>query len=304
MGNRAPHLLLISMRPHQWIKNLFVLAPLLFGRKLGEGPAVGQAVYATGVFCLMSASLYLLNDVVDAASDRSHPLKCHRPIASGALSVQTALVVCFALLCASLWLATVLGQSFLVVSTLYCGLMVAYSLGLKRFIVVDAMAIASGFVLRVVGGAVAVDVEASHWLVVCAFLLALYLAFAKRRHELLILRQSAPEHRLVLGEYTSGYLEQASNILAGATIVCYALYTVAPETVARFGTDRLIYGTVFVIYGLLRYMALIQNTAEGGNPGRLLLRDKPLLAAVLGWAIYNALVIYSRTLPALWEGLR
>jgi len=170
-------------------------------------------------------------------------------------------------------------------------------------IVLDAMAISVGFVLRVVGGAIAVGVMPTHWLIVCAFLLALFLAFTKRRQELLTLSSNAVEHREVLSRYSVDYLEKVNGIIISAAIVCYALYTVAPETVQRFETDSLIYGTVFVIYGMLRYMALIDNPANGGNPSKMLLQDKPLLLTVAGWAIYNSIVIYHVSLKELWKFL-
>jgi 4-hydroxybenzoate polyprenyltransferase len=163
--------------------------------------------------------------------------------------------------------------------------------------ILDCIVIAAGFVLRVVSGAVAIAVTPTHWLIACAFFLALYLAFAKRRQELLVLSDSASQHRAVLGQYTVSYLEQVKNILTSATIVCYALYTVAPETIERFGTEQLIYGTVFVLYGLLRHIAITQNSTNGGDPSKLLVSDRPLLLTVLGWAIYNILIIY-------WKQLR
>jgi 4-hydroxybenzoate polyprenyltransferase len=199
----------------------------------------------------------------------------------------------------SLWLAIGLGSSFLVVMGIYFILMIGYCVILKQLIVLDAMTIASGFVLRVVGGAIAVQVKPTHWLIACAFLLALYLAFAKRRQELLTLSDSETRHRQVLDSYTVSYLDQVNNILIGATVVCYALYTVAPETVARFETDSLIYGTIFVIYGLLRYMALIQDPTNGGDPSKMLMKDRPLLLAVICWVIYNAAVIYGSFLKDL-----
>ena len=296
--------LLICMRPHQCVKNLFVLAPLLFGKKLDDPVAVGQALLACAAFCLMSSALYLVNDIVDAAADRAHPEKRLRPIASGELPVAWALLGSGVLLGASCWIAVLLGGSFFLLAAIYFALMLGYSIFFKRAIVLDCMLIALGFVLRVVGGAVAVDVKPSHWLIICAFLLALYLAFAKRRQELLMLSHGASQHREVLGQYTVGYLEQVNNILLGATIVCYALYTVAPETIARFGTDHLIYGTVFVLYGMLRYMALIQNSSNGGNPSKVLISDRPLLISVLGWAFFNALIIYNSSLLGLWRLLR
>jgi 4-hydroxybenzoate polyprenyltransferase len=297
-------LLLISMRPHQWLKNLFVLTPLLFGKKLIDPGAIGQALLACASFCLLSSAIYICNDILDAPEDRAHPEKRLRPISSGALPVWAALLGSVGILSAAFWLGASLGLQFLLVAMIYLGLMAGYCLALKRAIVLDAMVIASGFVLRVVGGALAVEVNPTHWLIVCAFLLALYLAFAKRRQELLMLSDSAIQHRHVLDSYTVGYLDQVNNILIGATVVCYALYTVAPETVARFGTDSLIYGTVFVIYGLLRYMALIQDPTKGGEPGKLLMSDKPLLIAILGWIAYNALVIYRPFIAVIEEYAR
>jgi len=284
--------IIICMRPHQWVKNLFVLAPLLFGRRIHDPGAVVLALIAFTGFCLLSSSLYLVNDVIDAKADRAHHKKRHRPVASGALPKTLALYCSGVLFLAAVVATMTLGVHFLLLAGGYFFLMVGYCLALKRFLVVDCMVIASGFVMRVVSGAVAIRVEASHWLIVCAFLLALVLGFAKRRQELLTLAISATEHRPVLGQYTLSYLDQVNNILLGATMVSYMLYTVAPETIAKFGTDRLIYGAVFVVYGLLRYMALIQNPNLGGDPSKLLVRDRPLQAAILGWAVFNALVIY------------
>ena len=175
-------------------------------------------------------------------------------------------------------------------------LTMAYCLSMKRLMVLDCMVIASGFVLRVVGGAVAIAVVPTHWLIACAFLLALFLAFSKRRQELLTLSESATAHRKVLGQYSIAYLEQVNIILIGAAVVSYALYTVAPETIERFGTDALIYGTVFVIYGMLRYLALINNPENGGNPSKMLLQDRPLWITVVAWSFYNVAVIYHFTL--------
>lgn len=298
------HLLLIAMRPHQWVKNLFILTPLLFGRKLLDPFAVGHAVVAGASFCLMCSALYIINDIVDAPEDRAHPVKRLRPIASGALTVPVALATSVALLAGAFWLGSTLDLSFLLLVLTYFALMLGYCVTLKRAMILDCMIIATGFVLRVVSGAVAVEIEPTHWLIACAFLLALYLAFAKRRQELLMLSDEAVKHRLVLGKYTVSYLEQVNNILIGATIVCYALYTVAPETVARFNTDKLIYGSVFVVYGLLRYMALTRDPKAGGNPSKMLIRDKPLLLTVFGWAGYNGLIIYRDALMNLWGRLQ
>ena len=288
-----PRLLIAAMRPHQWVKNLFIFAPLLFGRKLTDLSAVTNAVEAFVIFCLLASSLYIFNDWLDAAEDRAHPEKKHRPISSGELPVSVALLFAGVLSSTGFVWALWLGINFAVIAGAYFVLVLAYTLSLKRMIVLDCIAIAVGFVLRVVGGAAAVAVAPTHWLIACAFVLALFLAFSKRRQELLKLSDGAAEHRKVLGQYSVAYLEQVNIILVGAAIVSYALYTVAPETIARFGTDALIYGTVFVIYGMLRYLALINNPENGGNPSRMLLSDRPLLLTVAGWAAYNVFVIYS-----------
>jgi 4-hydroxybenzoate polyprenyltransferase len=289
---RVLRLLLSAMRPHQWVKNLFILAPLLFGRKITDPAAVGTAIAAFCVFCLLSSALYIFNDWLDADEDRGHPEKKNRPISSGELSAAAALTFAAVLAVAALSGAWWLGASFLGVCILYFVLIFAYCLALKRVILLDCIAIATGFVLRVTGGAVAVAVAPTHWLIACAFLLALFLAFSKRRQELLILTGKASGHRKVLGQYTVEFLNQVNLILIGISIVCYALYTVAPETVNRFGTDALIYGTVFVIYGMLRYLMLIDKPEFGGDPSKVLLKDRPLFVAVALWAVYNAAVIY------------
>lgn len=292
-------LIFTAMRPHQWVKNLFIFAPLLFGRKLLDFEAVGNSLIAFAVFCLLASALYIFNDWIDVEEDKNHPEKCRRPLSSGALAVPTALFSALILAVTAFGIASLIGLNFSLISGLYVVLTLSYCLALKKMIVLDAMTISAGFVIRIVGGAIAIGVIPSHWLIVCAFLLALFLTFTKRRQELLTLSKHAGEHRKVLEEYSVSYLGQVNNILIGASIVCYALYTVAPETVERFNTDNLIYGTVFVIYGMLRYMILIEKPSNGGNPSRMLLQDKPLLMTVAGWGIYNMVVIYHISLREL-----
>jgi 4-hydroxybenzoate polyprenyltransferase len=291
-GQSKLRLIFRAMRPYQWSKNLFVVSPILFAKKITDPEAFGYAILAFAAFCLMASGLYIFNDWIDIDEDRSHPDKQNRPLSSGALPVRLALSVSALLVFGALGLAWTLGKGFLFIAVLYCGLTLAYSVALKRFIILDCIAIASGFVLRVVGGSVAIGVVASHWLIACTFLLALFLAFSKRRQELLKLSTNASEHREVLGQYTIKYLDQVNIIVMGAAIVAYALYTVAAETTEKFGTDALIYGTVFVVYGILRYLALMNDVDNGGDPSKVLVRDRPLLVALIGWALYNAAVIY------------
>ena len=292
-GNRGIlRSLLTTLRPHQWTKNLFVLAPLLFGQKIGDTHAVSNALIGFVAFCLLSSTVYIFNDWWDADEDRLHPEKRNRPISSGALSPGLALLTAALLVGSSIALGLLISQLFVVICVLYAILMAAYCIWVKRAIVLDAMTIAGGFVLRVLAGAVAVGVSATHWLIACTFLLALFLAFSKRRQEILELQDDAAGHREVLSLYSVTYLDSVINVVVGAAIVCYALYAVAPETVARFGTDALVYGTAFVLYGMLRYLALIRDSSKGGNPAKLLLSDMPLALAIVGWAVYNAGVIY------------
>jgi 4-hydroxybenzoate polyprenyltransferase len=292
-SSRTISSLISVMRPHQWVKNLFVLAPLLFSGKLGNWDSLERALLACATFCLMSSALYIVNDIIDASADRLHPEKRHRPLASGALSIRAGLLASILLFASAASIASSLGHTFAIFAGIYFSSTLSYCVVFKRTMIIDCILIAAGFVLRVVGGAVAIQVVASHWLIVCAFLLALYLAFSKRRQELLTLTDGAIQHRRVLGQYTVGYLEQVNTVLLAAVIVCYALYTVSPQTIGHFGTDSLIYGTVFVLYGLLRYMALARDTsASAGDAGKLLLRDGPLQLTVAAWAAYNAAVIY------------
>ncbi|HMM80901.1 MAG TPA: decaprenyl-phosphate phosphoribosyltransferase [Pyrinomonadaceae bacterium] len=297
-----PAHIVAAARPHQWTKNLFILAPLLFAGLLTDPVSLGRAVLAFSAFCLLSSSLYIFNDWTDLDEDRAHPEKCKRPLASGQLPVSTALAAAALLAATAFFISYFLGLYFFLVALLYFGLVLAYCLGLKRMIVLDCMIIALGFVLRVVAGAVAIAVTASHWLIVCAFLLALFLAFSKRRQELIALSSDAGSHRSVLDLYTVGYLGQVNVVLVAASIVCYALYAVAPETVEKFHTDALIYGTVFVIYGMLRYLALIEDPKTGGNPSKVLLEDKPLLLTLVIWAVFNAGIIYYETYQHLIPG--
>ena len=296
--------MLSAARPQHWIKNLFVLAPLLFGLKLGHPEAARNAIAAFAAFCLISSALYLLNDILDREADRRHPEKQLRAVASGRLPVSGALAGAALFLAGGLALAWRLGTPFLWCASCYCLLSSAYSLGLKRVLIVDAMTIAAGFVLRVEAGAIAAQVRPTHWIIACTFVLALFLALAKRRNELVRFPDTAVEQRQVLARYSAEWLGHINYVLLGVVVVCYLLYTVSPETVERFGTDALLYGTAFVIYGLLRYTLLLQDSPGGGAPERLVLRDAPLLAAVAGWVVFNAAVIYRENLFRLMAAVR
>jgi len=286
--------LLISLRPGQWTKNLIVFAGLLFGRRLLEPEAIGRAGAAAGIFCLLSGVVYLINDIADRETDRQHPLKAHRPIASGLLSVSTAAGAAAALGGLALGAAFTLGPVFLAVALVYLLLQGLYSGPFKHIVIIDVLTVAAGFVLRAVAGAVAVDVEISRWLLVCTILLALFISLAKRRHELVRLAGGAASHRPILGEYSPYLLDQMIAVVTASTLIAYVFYTISPETEARFGTRLLGLTIPFPLYGIFRYLYLVHQREEGGSPADLLITDRPLLVCVTLWAASVALIIYSR----------
>jgi 4-hydroxybenzoate polyprenyltransferase len=284
--------LLLSLRPAQWSKNLLVFAGLLFGHRLFDAAAVMAAVSAFVVFCVLSGVVYLVNDIADRDSDRLHPLKAQRPIASGALAVPTAAGAALLLGAAGLAAAYTIGPRFAAVAAAYLALQIAYSFPLKHVVILDVLTIAIGFVLRAVGGAVAVQVEIGHWLLVCTILLALFIALAKRRHEIVLLAGGAAGHRPILGEYSAYLLDQMIAVVTASTLISYIFYTISPETQAKFGTAWLGLTIPFPLYGIFRYLYLVHQREGGGSPADLLLTDRPLLACVALWALTVAVIIY------------
>ena len=287
-----PRALLVSLRPHQWIKNLVVLAALAFSKHLFEADAFLRAALAFAVFCALAGAAYVVNDLVDAEQDRQHPLKRHRPIASGALPAAVARAAAAVLTVSALAAAFWLGRAFAAVAFAYLLLTLAYSLALKHHVILDVLAIAIGFVLRAVAGALAIEVRFSDWLLVCTILLALFLALAKRRHELVTL-EDAGGHRRILREYSPYLLDQMIAVVTASCLTAYAFYTLAPETVEKYRTDRLAWTIPFVIYGIFRYLYLVHRKDQGGSPTEVLLADRPLLAAVALWAAAVIAIVYT-----------
>jgi 4-hydroxybenzoate polyprenyltransferase len=284
--------LLLSLRPGQWTKNLLVFAGVLFGLRLTEPDAVARAAGAFVVFCLLSGVVYLINDVSDRETDRQHPLKKQRPIASGALPVRVAIVSAVVIAALALGGAFALGRPFFVVSVMYLTLLALYSGPLKHIVIIDVLTIAIGFVLRAVAGAVVVDVDISHWLLVCTILLALFISLVKRRHELVLLASGATSHRPILGEYSPYLLDQMIAVVTASTLISYIFYTISPETEEKFGTHWLGLTIPFPLYGIFRYLYLVHQREEGGSPADLLMTDRPLLICVTLWALAMALLIY------------
>lgn len=281
-----------ALRPRQWTKNLAVYAPLLFARRVLDPVSALDATLAVAAFCLLSSGVYVLNDWVDRERDRLHPEKKDRPIAAGQIGGRGA-----ALLVAACWgvgagLAFLARPRFAEAAAAYVALQLLYTFALKHQVIVDVLVIAAGFVIRVAGGAVAIDVPISNWLYLCAFLLAIFLGFAKRRHELTSLQAEAAGHRSSLSEYSLPLLDQLISVVAATCILAYGLYTVSAETIGKVGSDRLKFTVPFVLFGIFRYLFLIHRRSAGGSPERILLSDWPLIVdlilyvATVGWALY------------------
>ena len=284
--------LFVSLRPDQWTKNLIVFAALIFAVKLLDPAATAKATAAFLIFCALSGTVYLVNDVSDREQDRQHPTKRLRPIASGDLSPATALVAAAVLGAIALAASFALRPAFGVAAAAYLALFVVYTRSLKHIVVLDVMTIAIGFVLRAVAGGLVISVHVSNWLLVCTMLGALFLGLAKRRHEMTLLAAGAKEHRRILEEYDPYLLDQMIGVVAAATMVAYIIYCASPETHAYFGTEWMVLTTPFPIYGLFRYLYLVHRKAGGGSPSDMLLEDRPLLACVLLWGITSVVIIY------------
>jgi 4-hydroxybenzoate polyprenyltransferase len=283
--------ILEAMRPRQWAKNLFVFAGLLFAQKLFT-PLAGLAVAAFALFCALSGAMYLLNDVADRDKDRLHPKKRERPVASGRLSVPAAVAAAVVLIVVALGASVAISWRFAGVAAAYALLLTAYSVWLKHLVLVDVLVVAIGFVLRAVGGAVAIGVEISGWLLICTILLALFLALGKRRHEYLALGGEAATHRPILAEYSAGLLDQMIAVVTASAVTAYALYTMSAETVAKFHTHLLPATLPFVLYGIFRYLYLLYSKQLGGNPSELFLNDGPLLVNTFLWFLMVLVIIY------------
>ena len=282
-----------SMRPKQWTKNFFVFAGLLFTLD-SPHPASDyhKVVLAFVAFCLLSGVVYIINDVRDIESDRKHPKKSKRPIASGALKPAAALAWAFVLLVMAAAISANLGKAFVAAGSAYLILQIVYTFMLKEIVILDVMAIAFGFVLRAVAGTEVIHVTISPWLFICTILLALFLALAKRRGELVRVEAGMPNSRASLDHYTVPFLDQLIGITAASTIIAYSLYTFFSRTGE---THPLMMGTLpFVIYGIFRYLLLIHRNADSESPEMILLTDKPLLIDIALWAVACAIIVASR----------
>lgn len=284
--------ILLSLRPRQWTKNFFVLAALVFSRNFFDSRMLIISIAAFALFCMISGAVYLLNDIIDREKDRNHPEKSKRPIAAGVLSVRTALFSLIFLLIATLCGSWFLGLPFFLLILSYFILQTAYSFYLKHIVIIDVFTITIGFSIRVFAGAIAINIEISSWLAICTFLLALFLALNKRRHELIILETDAGKHRKVLADYNTYFLDQMISVVTASTVVAYALYTLSDHTINKFQTTHLVFTVPFVIYGIFRYLFLVHMKKRGGSPEMMLITDLPLLIDIMLWIGTAGIIIY------------
>jgi 4-hydroxybenzoate polyprenyltransferase len=283
---------LTSLRPTQWVKNLFLFAALIFSQSLGVPSKSLQVCWGFILFCLLTSGIYLINDLFDLQEDRKHPIKSQRPLPSGQLSRSGAIVIAVLLIVVSLAFAFKLHVQFGLVALAYFSLNFVYSAYLKHVVILDVMLVAAGFVLRAVAGAVVIEVEISSWLFICTILIALFLALSKRRHELIVLAEDSSGHRRVLGEYSPYFLDQMIGVVTASTLMSYTLYTLSPEVIHKFGTTNLKFTIPFVLYGIFRYLYLVHRQAKGGSPTRVLLTDRPLLLDILMWFVAIWIILY------------
>lgn len=283
------------VRPTQWTKNAVVFAALIFSKNIFNWAYLASAVLGFIVFCLLSGAVYTFNDIIDRDSDKAHPRKRHRPIPSGRIPLAVAFVVFIILTLVSLSASfLVLPPAFGLVAVIYFVLNVFYSLVLKKVIILDVITISISFVLRAIAGVEALvpTVELSTWLLVCTFFLSLFLAIAKRRHELVLLEGKAGRHRKALKEYSTQFIDGMIAVVTASTVMSYTLYTISERTIEKMATANLVYTIPFVVFGIFRYLYLLYVRQEGGAPSRILLKDKPLMAAIVLWILAVIWILY------------
>ncbi|NLB18207.1 MAG: decaprenyl-phosphate phosphoribosyltransferase [Syntrophomonadaceae bacterium] len=280
------------IRVRQWIKNLFVFAPLVFSLNLFNGGLWVNALLMFGAFSLLASAIYVFNDIVDLDKDRLHPAKKKRPLPAGLITVPRAAVVGVFCLAGAIGLSLWLNQGAIVVLLIYALLNLFYSLYGKNIILLDTMIIAIGFVLRVLAGSYAISVAPSSWMLVATFFLALLIGLGKRSNEILVMKEDSSSHRQVLSEYNEPLLQQLFAVASSSTVVSYALYTMDPHVVETFATNNLFFTLPFVVFGVFRYLYLVLRHNRGGDPTELVLRDTTMIVTLLLWFISVVIIIY------------
>lgn len=279
------------IRPKHWLKNLFVAAPVAFAGQLGNPQHLHDAVLAFISFCLAASAIYCFNDIYDLKADKNHPRKKKRPIPSGRVSAKEATLLTALMVCGAMLTGARLDTRFFIIVLSYLLINVYYTISGKHKVITDAFCIASGFVLRVIGGAYAIGVAPTGWIIIITFFLSLFLGFGKRRNEILMLEKSSADHRPVLGHYNLAVLDQIMIATGTITIMSYALYTLDKDTISKFGTDKLLYTVPFVAYGIFRYIHLLLKSKEG-DPTELVTTDKGLILILFSWIAAFFILVY------------
>lgn len=285
------------IRPHQWLKNVFVLIPMFFGGSLLDPEDIRASVLTFLAYSFVASSVYCFNDINDVEADRRHPVKCKRPLASGAVSMGTAWMLMALMFVLAALMTALLGDRGHILKVggvllFYYILNICYCAKLKQYAIVDVCIVAFGFVLRVLAGGFATDITLSKWLVLMTFLLTLFLSFAKRRDDVLRMNETGEPPRKNTIRYNLTFINQAITITASVTLVCYIMYTVSPEVVARLGSDLLYLTSVFVLLGLLRYIQITVVDKKSGDPTKIMLRDRFTQLVVVLWALTFLILIY------------
>jgi 4-hydroxybenzoate polyprenyltransferase len=288
--------ILVSMRPRQWTKNLVLFAGLVFSRHLFDLSLLERSVYGFIVFCLLSGAMYVMNDVFDRARDREHPAKRGRPITAGLLGAGEALPVAFVLTALLLVASWALGREFFIAAAVFVAVNVAYSGFLRSVVILDVFSISFNFLLRATAGVAVLEprvpgIEISPWLLICTLFLSLFLAFCKRRSEIVFLGEGQT-HRDSLRDYSARLLDQLVGLSATTALVSYSIYTVWPSTVEKFGTTNLVYTIPFVVFGIMRYLYIVYARNEGGDPSGVLLTEKSILITVFLWVVTTILILW------------
>ncbi|MEO0097817.1 MAG: decaprenyl-phosphate phosphoribosyltransferase [candidate division WOR-3 bacterium] len=289
---RNVYYFIISLRPHQWLKNILIFAGLVFAQKLFDISLFLKTVSAFFLFSFASGSLYILNDIKDYERDRLHPEKKKRPIANGLIKKEIAFILALLLLFFSLIFSYLLSSSFFFVLIFYIILSIFYTLYLKDIVILDVIIVALGFLLRAWAGTVLINVSLSEWLFICTILLALFLALTKRKTEIEMLNEKAISHRKVLKDYSHNFIDQMISVATASSLIAYSIYTVAPETINKFKTKNLVFTLPFVIYGIFRYLYLVYHRQFSENPDKAFIKDIPLLINIILWFICVTLIIY------------
>jgi 4-hydroxybenzoate polyprenyltransferase len=285
--------LLRLMRPHQWVKNAFVLTGLLFGHAWHNPTLLTQAIIAFIAFCLISSTIYIFNDIVDIEQDRHHPSKRKRPLPSGKLKISTAAIFAVILGVTALALASFASTTVVIILLIYAVMNVAYSLKLKHVVILDVFIIAAGFMLRILAGTLGLGIPPSQWLLLCGLMVTLFLGFSKRRAEIIALSEDKTAHRKVLEDYSPVLLDKMIVVTAAGLIMSYSLYTMNPDTIRIQGTANLIYTVPFVIYGVFRYIFLLHHQSRGTDTAKDLARDPHMLVVLLCWLVTTiALIVH------------